>query len=75
MSIETEADVQAVCNALKAWFISQGLKPHEGMTVLEYFIAMMMVDNAKGDDDTPIEHKLKCLIEGISGWIIRDLAR
>lgn len=74
MALETHNDLISASQALKEWFISQDLQPHEAVIVIQHFMALMMIDNAK-NGGTPIFDKIKTHVESIMGFIELDLSR
>ena len=69
----TEADEVAACEALKQWFISQEIEPHQGMVLLCRFAAYMIVDNATSAEN--IERKLKLCDATIRAFIVNEALR
>lgn len=69
----TEADEIAACEALKQWFISQEIPPHEGMVLLCRFAAYMTIDNATSGEN--LERKLKLINTTIRTFIAAEAFR
>lgn len=59
MSITNAKEFGDASDALKAWFKSQDISPHESMSLLAYFIAAMSFANARSWED--IERKLSLM--------------
>lgn len=69
----TEAEAIQACEALKQWFISQEIPPHEGMVLLCRFAAYMTIDNAISGEN--IEYKLKLIDTTIRAFIAAEAFR
>lgn len=60
-------DLDDASIALCAWFKSQQIIPSDGVILVEFFIARMIVANTRGPEDT--EAKLNLLISTIREFI------